>query len=1141
MKRTESVERDAWLYKVQEVGIVRNNLGRIETVYRDVKGALPSGRMTPQELFPYLHKKIVEHEKNQRALEAAMRPSEGDKMCPSCRCPAHYCRCEAVACAGMLGTFGYYATRGVVDLCLWVYFVGGLTIGSRALATLEYFSPTAARMVVKGLIRRQIPSRFREMSDVVRGLIIGSVIVALVSYLRAFFSEKEEPKEACGGIWAKKDDEFEVPKTTVNDGGESIEKTVAKSMLTIVISAKGDRPRRLCAVSLGDGNILTTGHIFHPDFSEWMCAVRYEPKALVSGECIFRIERSNLTFLPGTDLVVIRSAYNVPRRALSKYLAEVPSEFRGNMRILSRGEDGVFAVENGNIFDYGPGRYRSDHSLHEVSRVAYFTRDKGMTERGDCGSIILANSARGWYVHSVVSAGGSSGVGIALPLCNKMLQSIKPLFSPGDDLSYFAAGNQSTGVFAPEAPAAMFDWTDGGWAEKKGAFPGRSHPRTRVLPTKHADEIQAVLPEAGKYGAPKMKAELTEEGWKNPWVLNCNKQLRPATGLPEAETVAAADALIADLLSKKDWLKDVRPVSTDVAINGIPGNEYVNALPMGTSAGFPRPGPKRAVFERNEEQKWVPGAMIQERLHTLRSKYLSGERACVLMQGHLKDEPVPQAKIDAFKTRVFTGCGVDLSIVMREQFVTVAEAIMRNNFHTECAVGMNCYSEAWEKLFEYLSEGGTLDDRVLAGDFSAFDKRMPAVALFQAFRVLTALCEATGAFTQDDLLIQRGIATDMSYPFVSYNGDVAMFYGGNSSGHTMTVMINSIVNSIYMRVAFARLTELSPREFRRHVNLITLGDDNFMTSKHDAFNHMGVTKVLASFGIVYTMPDKESDSVPFVNIHSTDFLKRMFVRFEGKIIAPLELESTFKSLLCFQERGNITEAEQTAQAYLAARREWSLHGPEVFERLVSLIDPIFRADTAISGCFLKQHSYDWRQTFTWVTGGDEPLEVESDEEFYACDGTPRYLRAMTGLRRAQIEQASEEAAEQRRLFEERQQREARETEEALERYEERLTIRHENENRDVKMREVHLMMDLEWLDHLQHLEYRRRMDRMIGFSRSRSWAEEEDAGYTALPDLPPLPPLGYLEGDVVGDSASLPSLGVVGREDDSFEWYEETI
>jgi len=74
------------------------------------------------------------------------------------------------------------------------------------------------------------------------------------------------------------------------------------------------------------------------------------------------------------------------------------------------------------------------------------------------------------------------------------------------------------------------------------------------------------------------------------------------------------------------------------------------------------------------------------------------------------------------------------------------------------------------------------------------------------------------------------IGYDTAFPVVNVNGDLVEFFGTNPSGHPLTVIVNSIVNSLYMRYAYCLINPQGKncRHFKKNVNLMTYGDDNAM-------------------------------------------------------------------------------------------------------------------------------------------------------------------------------------------------------------------------------------------------------------------------------------------------------------------------
>ncbi len=282
-------------------------------------------------------------------------------------------------------------------------------------------------------------------------------------------------------------------------------------------------------------------------------------------------------------------------------------------------------------------------------------------------------------------------------------------------------------------------------------------------------------------------------------------------------------------------------------------------------------------------------------------------------------------------------------------------------------------------------------DSMIDRDYKTYDKKMPAVFIRAAFWVLDQWRGEITPLTEREKLISRGIATDISFPIINMNKDLYQFFGSNPSGHPLTAILNSIANSLFMRFCFHKLG-YPVSHFKQSVKLMTLGDDNIMGSKEDGFNHTTISKVLADYGVPYTMADKKSASVPFINIAQCDFLKRRFMILNGEYVGPLDLNSIMKSLCVWVESKHITSSEHTAQCYLAARREWSLHGKDVFDNCVKKMQKLLQmeAHKHIGMFFIKRHLYDYQQTLDWVqerfkspdSDGVQLLKCEDMRELY---------------------------------------------------------------------------------------------------------------------------------------------------------------
>jgi hypothetical protein len=198
-----------------------------------------------------------------------------------------------------------------------------------------------------------------------------------------------------------------------------------------------------------------------------------------------------------------------------------------------------------------------------------------------------------------------------------------------------------------------------------------------------------------------------------------------------------------------------------------------------------------------------------------------------------------------------------------------------------------------------------------------------------------------------------GIATDVCYPLYEFNGVMLQAFGSNPSGHPLTVVVNNLMNSLYLRYAYYSLhPEPEVPMFHTRVAALCYGDDNVMNvaKTETKFNHTAVAAVLAEAGITYTMADKTSESIPLISLDQINFLKRGF-RYEPALkrhVAPIEEASISKMLHNIRGDG-APDTEVAMNALYTANREYFLHGREVFdvrhsqlERVgVKNFDPLF--------------------------------------------------------------------------------------------------------------------------------------------------------------------------------------------------------
>jgi hypothetical protein len=326
---------------------------------------------------------------------------------------------------------------------------------------------------------------------------------------------------------------------------------------------------------------------------------------------------------------------------------------------------------------------------------------------------------------------------------------------------------------------------------------------------------------------------------------------------------------------------------------------------------------------------------VKEEIALIRDVYSRGERYMPVFIMSLKDEPVPNAKIAIKKTRGFMGGPAAWQFVCRKYLLSFVRLFQSNPFIFEGAPGMNCNSSQWKKLYEYLTKHGV--DKIVAGDFGMFDKRMSPEFILAAFDFICIILKAAG-YTDVELLVVKCIAEDTAFPCCWTQGDLLEFLGSNPSGHTLTVIINCIVNCLYMRYVFELLyPEHGAQMFKEFIALITYGDDNTMgvSDLVPKFNHTAIAEVLKGINVVYTMAEKTAESIPYINIADSSFLKRRFVPQEdGRVACPLDWKSIDKMLTSCVASRSVCPEEQSMQSIRSAVGEFFQYGRQVFDENV---------------------------------------------------------------------------------------------------------------------------------------------------------------------------------------------------------------
>lgn len=497
-----------------------------------------------------------------------------------------------------------------------------------------------------------------------------------------------------------------------------------------------------------------------------------------------------------------------------------------------------------------------------------------------------------------------------------------------------------------------------------GQVKGRASYHSDVETTVISEHVEDVCGVPQKWGGPSFR-----KGW--PWQASLQCSAKPSCGIEGSLLELSADDYAKELfraLDKIPSLKSgVKPLTEMETVCGIDGLRFIDKMPPTTSIGYPLSGPKSyyiTLLDSTDHPTHQCPAVLDQRFwdhaNKMEELYLQGERAYPIFKACLKDE---STKLTKNKVRVFQGAPVALQLLVRKYYLPVARILSMLPLSSECAVGVNSQGPEWDQLAKHIKRLG--EDRILAGDYSKYDLRMPAQVMFVAFRIMMDIAEECG-YSERDLIIMEGIATDICYPLIAYNGDLIQHYGSNPSGQNLTVYINSIVNALLFRCAYYHITKgrVNVPEFRDVCSLITYGDDAKSSVHEDfpEFNHIAVAKFLEERDMIFTMPDKESVPTPYMIDEEADLLKRANVYSEdtGMIMGALNEDSIFKSLHSVVKSKFLTREQQAMQNIDGALREWFYHGRGVYEKRRKQMKEVAKRADIIHGCTEIHKSYDDR-------------------------------------------------------------------------------------------------------------------------------------------------------------------------------------
>jgi hypothetical protein len=767
--------------------------------------------------------------------------------------------------------------------------------------------------------------------------------------------EEQLQKEEKSNVWYTPTVElttFDVPKSSTslaNITEDGVRTMFGRNCVLLHIRVKGENVKRVMrGVFIRGHQCVTNKHAFKKEGNEFQITV-IQSNGLngVNSNITLELKRGDISEAKDKDLCLFEVSCLPPFKDITPFWA-VKDIYPTSGLELTRRLDG--ALQKNNMYAL---QFIEQMPVPELEGAfdIYYGHSTAMTEVGMCGSLCVAITPRGPIVMGIHMLGAQHNVGILKVTVNDLNQlakaaciSQRPVVQGCGEPKLNCLTR--TNVLTEPHVKSMFRYLETGSLNMYGSFAGfRPKPKSNVCPTPLQKEFLEYYDVEVEHGKPAMA------GWE-PWRKNVVEMVKPNSTYDKSVLRECIQSYTKDILDNlpEDWEKDLVILSNKAAVNGLPGVMYIDRIACNTSMGFPWSCTKKQFLEPDICEKYTDGVNFGEevwdRVAGIEECYAAGTRAFPVFTGHLKDEATPLKKCEIKKTRMFTGAPIDWSLVVRKTLLSFVRLLQKNKFVFEAGPGTVAQSAEWGKIHEYLCAFGT--DQIVAGDYGKFDKRMLADFILAAFEIIMNIHRAAG-FSDQECRTIMCIGEDTAFPLSNINGDLVEFFGTNPSGHPLTVIINSLVNSLYIRYCYmSQNPKKEVTSFKENVHLFTYGDDNIMGVNKSVpwFNHTAIQATLASIGVEYTMADKESESVPFISIYNCSFLKRKWLwNVDVKNwTCPLEEASIIKSLTMWLPSKSIDKYAQMVAVISSANSEYFFYGREIFEERYSQFNKLLEAE-----------------------------------------------------------------------------------------------------------------------------------------------------------------------------------------------------
>lgn len=390
----------------------------------------------------------------------------------------------------------------------------------------------------------------------------------------------------------------------------------------------------------------------------------------------------------------------------------------------------------------------------------------------------------------------------------------------------------------------------------------------------------------------------------------------------------------------------LEPLDFYRAIAGDPINALMNARDNSKAVGHAlslRGITKSNAFVK-EGEKWIVHPEVIAQHDAIWNNLASDEPLGVdFVVATIKDEAYPEAKVLLCKGRYFYVADLAFNMVGRRLLLPLISYAAEHPQNTGIVITMNPGSMQWGALRDMIVPN---EEEVMDMDQKEYDLRhnLTCVAYIE---ILTGFARKVGYSEKDVRMVRRFCMRAFRF-ILLMSGQYFMVCGTLPSGRLDTIFMNCTSGKFliyYCRLrADPMICKTQPSPLLAEIRQSHTGDDNMVsTTKDSRLSPESVNSGMTSMGFSITDGDKGvlTKSRPIAELH---YLKRKFVVKGTQCLAPLTLDSIYKSLAYVTGISEEEEPARNKSAMVCAVREMFMHGETMFDDFMLRVRRIYPSD-----------------------------------------------------------------------------------------------------------------------------------------------------------------------------------------------------